>query len=164
MAIDIDLTEQQAHLLRNGRAIASAPISSGRSDYPTPTGTYRVLDKSADHISSQYGRIVDAYGNTIVADANSKMKIPAGGKFVGAPMPYFLRFKGGYGLHAGYLPGYPASHGCVRLPRDKARLFFQMAAAGTPVRVYGKPPRNRFGIPDHKIRRAIPVANTQRTW
>jgi lipoprotein-anchoring transpeptidase ErfK/SrfK len=48
-------------------------------------------------------------------------------------MPYFLRIHGGIGLHAGYLPGYPASHGCIRLPKVMALKFFQDATVGTPV-------------------------------
>jgi lipoprotein-anchoring transpeptidase ErfK/SrfK len=58
-----------------------------------------------------------------------------GTHFMGARMPYFLRFSGGAGLHAGYLPGFPDSHGCVRLPDNMARLFFENAPSGTPVRV-----------------------------
>jgi lipoprotein-anchoring transpeptidase ErfK/SrfK len=50
-------------------------------------------------------------------------------------MPYFLRIQGGTGLHAGYLPGYPASHGCVRLPEGMALKFFEDASVGTPVEI-----------------------------
>jgi lipoprotein-anchoring transpeptidase ErfK/SrfK len=50
-------------------------------------------------------------------------------------MPYFLRFHGGYGLHAGFLPGFPASHGCVRMPERMAQIFFANSSQGTPVRV-----------------------------
>jgi lipoprotein-anchoring transpeptidase ErfK/SrfK len=48
-------------------------------------------------------------------------------------MPYFLQIRPGYGFHAGYLPGYPASHGCIRMPYWKARQFFNTARIGTPV-------------------------------
>ena len=50
-------------------------------------------------------------------------------------MPYFLRFSGGYGLHAGSVPNHPASHGCVRLPAEMAKHFYANASVGTPVRV-----------------------------
>ncbi len=60
---------------------------------------------------------------------------PPGSTFVGASMPYFLRIVGGVGLHAGYLPGYPASHGCIRMPESKAERFFYAARVGTPVTV-----------------------------
>jgi lipoprotein-anchoring transpeptidase ErfK/SrfK len=50
-------------------------------------------------------------------------------------MPYFMRFNNGIGMHAGYLPGYPASHGCVRMPQDLAEAFFRHAPVGTTVEV-----------------------------
>lgn len=53
--------------------------------------------------------------------------------FVGASMPYFVEFMPGYGFHAGYLPGYPASHGCVRMPFWKARQFYHAAKLDTPI-------------------------------
>jgi lipoprotein-anchoring transpeptidase ErfK/SrfK len=60
---------------------------------------------------------------------------PPATTFRGAPMPYFLRIQGGIGMHAGYLPGYPASHGCIRLPERMAVRFFQNAPVGTPVEI-----------------------------
>jgi lipoprotein-anchoring transpeptidase ErfK/SrfK len=60
---------------------------------------------------------------------------PQGTTFRGSPMPYFMRICGGVGLHAGFLPGYPASHGCIRMPRGAAQSFFENAPLGTPVRV-----------------------------
>ncbi len=87
-----------------------------------------------------YGKIVDARGNTIVADADADMAVPRGGKFIPAPMHYFMRFNGADGMHAGYLPGYPASHGCVRMPQEYAIAFFNSVSAGTPVTVFGRTP------------------------
>jgi lipoprotein-anchoring transpeptidase ErfK/SrfK len=60
---------------------------------------------------------------------------PPGSRYLGAPMPFYLEFKPGYGLHGGHLPGYPASHGCVRLSYWKSRQFFNEARIGTPVTV-----------------------------
>ena len=65
------------------------------------------------------------------------MPLPAGAKFVNAPMRYFMRFTEGIGMHAGYLPGYAASHGCVRMPADRAAAFYQNVEVGTPVTVFG---------------------------
>ena len=64
-----------------------------------------------------------------------KEKPPEGASFQGAKMPFFLRFHDGAGMHAGRLPGHPASHGCVRLPRFMAEHFFENAPLGTPVTV-----------------------------
>jgi len=91
-----------------------------------------------------YGKIVDARGNTIVADADADMPVPRGGKFIPAPMHYFMRFIGADGMHAGYLPSYPASHGCVRMPQQYAIAFFNAVSVGTPVTVYGRTPAGRY--------------------
>ena len=140
LAIEIDLAAQKAYLLQDGQIIYESPISSGRPSHPTPTGNFKVTQKSANHLSSLYGKIVGANGKTLVRDADSDMPVPPGAKFVQAPMKHFLRFDGATGTHAGYLPGYPASHGCVRMPALKAELFFNIVEVGTPVRVFGKAP------------------------
>ena len=142
-SIEIDLLDQTAYLIRNGRAVLSAPISSGREGHFTETGSFKVIEKERDHFSSLYGRIEDARGNTIVADADADMPVPRGGRFVPAPMRYFVRFHSAIGMHAGYLPGYPASHGCVRLPEEKAIAIFNAVEVGTPVTVFGRTPRGR---------------------
>src|SRR4029077_13430338 len=103
-----------------------------------------VLEKERNHYSSMYGKIVDANGNTVVADADADMQGPRGGKFIRAPMSYFMRFNRGDGMHAGYLPGYPASHGCVRMPEQYAIAFFNAVQVGTPVTVFGRTPVNRY--------------------
>ncbi len=140
IAIEIDLTTQTARLLHDGGVVYESPIASGRPGHRTPTGRFQIVEKDEDHLSSLYGKIVDASGRTVVAGADSGMAVPAGGKFIAAPMHHFLRFDGATGMHAGHLPGYPASHGCVRLPPAKAALFFNIVEVGTPVRVSGTPP------------------------
>ena len=145
-SVEIDLGEQRAYLLYEREVVHEAPISSGRAGYSTPTGSFQILDKNADHRSSLYGKIIDARGRTVVADADSSMRIPAGGRFVNAPMPYFMRFNGGIGMHAGYLPGYAASHGCVRMPEESAQYFFNMVEPGTPVTVFGSAPAPRARV------------------
>lgn len=142
-SVEIDLQEQRAYLLLNRRVVLETPISSGRSGFHTNTGNFKITQKSPNHLSSLYGKIVDANGETIVADADSDMPVPPGGRFVSAPMPYFMRFNGGEGMHAGYLPGYPASHGCVRLPKENAIAFYRAVEVGTPVAVFGRTPRRQ---------------------
>ena len=140
IAIEIDLAAQKARLLHDGGVVYESPISSGRPGHRTPAGNFAVLQKDEDHLSTLYGRIVDAGGRTVVLGADSAMPVPRGGRFVPAPMRHFLRYDGATGMHAGYLPGWPASHGCVRMPPAKAALFFNIAEVGTPVRVFGTPP------------------------
>jgi lipoprotein-anchoring transpeptidase ErfK/SrfK len=143
-SVEIDLQEQRAYLLQNGRPVLASPISSGRYGHLTKTGVFEILEKEQTHYSSIYGKIVDARGNTVVADADADMPVPRGGKFVPAPMHYFLRFNGADGMHAGILPGYPASHGCVRMPQEYAIAFFNSVSAGTPVTVFGRTPVDRY--------------------
>ncbi len=126
-----------------------SPISSGRYGHLTETGSFKVIEKERNHSSSIYGKIVDANGRTVVTDADVDMKVPTGCRFVPAPMPWFMRFHGADGMHAGYLPGYPASHGCVRMPDQLAVAFYNAVDVGTPVTVFGRTPRtgeySRFG-------------------
>ncbi len=143
-SVEIDLQEQRAYLLQNGRPVLASPISSGRYGHLTKGGAFKILEKERTHYSSMYGKIVDAYGNTVVADADADMSVPRGGKFIPAPMHYFMRFNGADGMHAGYLPGYPASHGCVRMPEQYAIAFFNSVNVGTPVTVFGRTPAGRY--------------------
>ena len=124
-SVEIDLQEQRAYLLQNGRPVLASPISSGRYGHLTEGGSFKVIEKERNHYSSIYGKIVDASGRTVVADADVDMKVPSGCRFVPAPMPYFMRFHGSDGMHAGYLPGYPASHGCVRMPDQVCSCILQ---------------------------------------
>jgi lipoprotein-anchoring transpeptidase ErfK/SrfK len=135
VAILIDLPDQHAYLLSRGQVVLTAPVSTGREGYDTPAGQYSVIQKDIDHRSSIYGAYVR---DGIIVKENvdvRKDSRPPGSVFVGASMPYFLRIVGGVGLHAGYLPGYPASHGCIRMPESKAERFFYAARVGTPVTV-----------------------------
>lgn len=143
-SVEIDLQEQMAYLLHNGRPVLASPISSGRYGHLTKTGSFKVIEKERTHYSSMYGKIVEGRGNTIVADADADMSVPRGGKFIPAPMHYFMRFNGADGMHAGYLPGYPASHGCVRMPEQYAIAFFNSVSEGTPVTVFGRTPAGRY--------------------
>ncbi len=143
-AVEIDLEEQMAYLLQDGRPVLASPISSGRYGHLTRNGSFKVLEKERTHYSSMYGKIVDARGNTIVADADADMRVPPGGKFIPAPMHYFMRFSGADGMHAGYLPGYPASHGCVRMPEQHAIAIFNSVSVGTPVTVFGRTPAGHY--------------------
>jgi lipoprotein-anchoring transpeptidase ErfK/SrfK len=143
-SVEIDLQEQTAYLIRNGRVVLSTPVSTGRYGHLTGNGAFKVIEKELNHFSNMYGKIVDARGNTIVPDADADMPVPRDGKFIPAPMRYFMRFDGANGMHAGYLPGYPASHGCVRLPEENAIAFYNAVEVGTPVTVFGRTPRGHY--------------------
>src|SRR5437762_5116819 len=143
-SVEIDLQQQTAYLIRGNRVVLASPISSGRSGHLTETGTFKIIEKELNHYSSLYAKLVDASGRTVVSDADADMRVPRGGRFIPAPMRYFMRFHAATGMHAGYLPGYPASHGCVRMPEQNAIAFFNSVSAGTPVTVFGRTPAGRY--------------------
>ena len=111
VAVICSIPEQRVHVYRNGIRIGVSTCSTGREGHATPTGVFTVLQKDADHRSSTYNN---------------------------APMPNMNRLTwGGIALHAGNLPGYPASHGCIRLPLEFSALLFEVTHIGTPVIISG---------------------------
>lgn len=135
-AVRIDLGTQEAYFYKGGKLVGMSPISSGREGYNTPTGSFRIIQKNADHISNLYGNFVDASGNIVVRNVGvNRDRCPPGAHFEGAPMPYFMRVTGAVGMHAGYLPGVPDSHGCIRMPKEMAQIFFANTSVGTPVSI-----------------------------
>jgi lipoprotein-anchoring transpeptidase ErfK/SrfK len=135
-SIVINLTKQAASFYKGGKLVGVSAISSGREGFDTPAGNFKITQKNIDHASNLYGDYVDASGNVVVKDVDVKKDPrPAGTTFRGAPMPYFMRITGGVGMHQGFLPGVPDSHGCIRMPQRMARLFWDNAPLGTPVTV-----------------------------
>jgi lipoprotein-anchoring transpeptidase ErfK/SrfK len=104
----VSISKQRVYLMVEDDIAVDSPISSGRKGRSTPTGNFTVSEKDKNHISTIYH----------------------------CPMKYFLRLSGmSFGLHVGQLPGYPASHGCVRLPAEVAKLLFEKATVGTSVTI-----------------------------
>lgn len=135
-SISIDLGSQTATFFKGNQPVGKSPVSTGREGFGTPTGSFKVIQKNQNHVSNLYGDFVDGEGHVVKANvALGRDKCPAGASFRGAPMPFFMRIHGAVGMHAGYLPGYPASHGCIRMPRGAAQRFFENAPIGTTVRV-----------------------------
>ena len=111
VAVIISVPKQRVYVYRNGIQIGVAPCSTGKDGYDTPTGVFTILQKEKEHYSN-------AYDN--------------------APMPHMERLTwDGIALHAGKLPGYPASHGCVRLPPAFAEKLYGITQVGTPVIIAG---------------------------
>src|SRR5262244_3799737 len=135
-SIKISLGEQRAYFYKSGVLVGVSQLSTGREGLNTPTGSYKIIQKDKDHASSLFGDYVDASGKVVVANIDVKKDPkPPGAHFQGTPMPYFMRIVSGTGLHAGYLPGYPASHGCIRMPEFMAENFFRSVSVGTPVTI-----------------------------
>jgi lipoprotein-anchoring transpeptidase ErfK/SrfK len=151
----INLSEQRAYLVEQGRVTLVSPIASGKPGWSTPTGNFSIFNKDIDHRSRSFGSVIDADGRVVNSNATPNSRVPRGCHYCSAPMPYFMEFSPAVGMYAGYLPGYPASHGCVRMPRDFAELFFERVHTGTPVTVVGSTKNPT------RVRKAIPITPTR---
>lgn len=133
----VSITKQRAYLMTGDEIGIDSPISSGKRGHTTPTGSFSVLEKDKDHRSSLYGDYKDSQGRTVRSGISARIdSAPSGTHYVGASMKWFMRLTGeGVGMHVGILPGYPASHGCIRMPEPGAAQFYAHVKVGTPVRV-----------------------------
>jgi lipoprotein-anchoring transpeptidase ErfK/SrfK len=135
--IVVSLPKQRAYLMLSEQIVIDSPISSGKRGHTSPSGHFTVLEKDPNHHSTLYGDFVDHSGRTVRAGVSARIDAaPSGTHFTGAPMRWFMRLTGeGVGMHVGILPGYPASHGCIRMPTDGAKLFYDHVKVGTTVDV-----------------------------
>lgn len=137
--IKIGIHQQRARFFKGDTEIGWTAVASGLPSHPTPTGSFKVLEKTTDKRSNLYGKIYDAEGNVINSDANTRTdRVPAGGRFEGSYMKYWMRLTSeGVGMHVGPQPrpGYRASHGCIRLPEYMAEQFYKHVSVGTPVTI-----------------------------
>jgi lipoprotein-anchoring transpeptidase ErfK/SrfK len=135
-SVKISLGEQRAYFYKGGKLAGISQLSTGREGLNTPIGHFAIQQKDVNHVSTKYGDYVDAADNVVKPNVElGKDPMPPGSHFKGAPMPFFMRIHGGVGMHAGYLPGYPASHGCIRMPEFMAEDFFKSLSVGTPVTI-----------------------------
>jgi lipoprotein-anchoring transpeptidase ErfK/SrfK len=133
--VRISISRQRAYLFVGDEVYIDTPVSTGKRAGMTPTGTFRVMEKDLDHRSSIYGDFVDRQGRVVRSGISTKVdSAPSGTRYRGAPMKYFCRLtSSGVGFHIGVLPGYPASHGCIRLPAEIAPLIYAKVRVGTTV-------------------------------
>jgi len=131
MLLAVNLATQRAILFRNGVPIGASTVSTGRAGRETPTGIFTILQKQVEHYSSKYDN---------------------------APMPYMQRLTWqGVALHAGHLPGYPASHGCIRLPAGFAKALYGTTALGMTVVITDRLTMPRIG-PEQQMFARSPAA------
>jgi hypothetical protein len=131
----VSLAMQRAFLMNGEEVAMDYPISSGTKSRPTPPGSYAILEKVVDKASNSYGKVYDAEGNRVYGE-ETPAAVPEGGKFVGAPMPYWMRLTwDGVGHHIGPIPSgrYPASHACIRGIRSAIPTVYSKVKVGTPV-------------------------------
>lgn len=111
--LTINLGAQRFTYSEGGKVVRSGPVSSGKRGYGTPAGSFRVLGKQRTKVSSRY----------------------AGSDGRPASMPYSIQFRSNYFIHQGRLPGYAASHGCVRLRGGDASFLFSRLRPGDPISI-----------------------------
>ena len=134
--MQVDLGRQVATFFRGENRIGAAAISSGTEERQTPAGEYRILEKLEEKYSTKYGHIEDSTGHVVNDDATPGTPVPPGCRYVPAPMPFWMRLTTtGVGMHQGFLPGYAASHGCIRMDRNVVQKFFNAAHVGMRVKV-----------------------------
>ena len=105
----VSISDQRAYVYRGETLVAVSTVSTGKPGHATPTGTFPIKEKRAVHFSNKYNN---------------------------APMPHMQRLTNdGIALHAGHIPGHPASHGCVRLPGKFAAALFEVTQRGTAVTI-----------------------------
>lgn len=145
VTVRISLPDQIAEYERGGRPIGWSYVATGKEGHGTRAGTYRIMEKIVDKYSSKYGWIEDELGNVVDGDAKVGDRVPKGMKYVPAPMPFWMRLTSyGIGMHGGLIPepGKPASHGCIRLPKDFVPLVYDAVQVGTPVTITHAPSRH----------------------
>lgn len=132
--IVIDTEQQQAKYYIGGRQVGISAISSGKAGHGTPRGEFSIISKDINHKSSTYGSIVDSRGNVLVADYTAGQPRPQGGIYKGAEMNFGMQItRTGIWMHEGIVTSAPESHGCIRLPRKMAKIFFENTPVGSKV-------------------------------
>lgn len=142
VTVKISLSDQIAEFKRGGRDIGWCYVATGKEGHGTGAGTYKITEKIVDKHSNRYGWFEDEYGNVTDGDAKYNQKVPKGMVYVPAPMPYWMRLTSyGIGMHGGLIPepGKPASHGCIRLPKEFVPMVYEVVKVGTPVTITHAP-------------------------
>ncbi len=137
--IEVSLSEQRARVYRKDGGqtllVIDTRISSGKPGHATSTGSYHIKEKLVAKQSTLYGTWVNSAGETSGSSNDSRLRPAGASRFVGTEMPYWMRINGGIGMHIGYVPGYPASHGCIRVPEAIQPLIYSKVGLGTQVTI-----------------------------
>jgi lipoprotein-anchoring transpeptidase ErfK/SrfK len=148
ISVRISLSDQIAEFERGGREIGWCYVATGKEGHSTAPGSYSIMEKIEDKYSNHYGWMEDEFGNVTNGDAKPSDRVPKGMVYVPAPMPYWMRVTSyGIGMHGGLIPepGKPASHGCIRMPKEFAPILFDAVDVGTPVTITQA--RRKYGAP-----------------
>ena len=159
VTIWISLSDQIAEIERGGRKIGWCYVATGREGYSTKPGQYKIMEKIVDKYSNRYGWIEDELGNVVDPAAKAGTKTGEGMIYFPAPMPYWMRLTSyGIGMHGGLIPepGKPASHGCIRLPKDFVPKVYEAVQVGTVVTITQE--RSVWGMARAQLLNQTPTA------
>ena len=138
ISLSIDLGDQNVKVMRGNREIGWAYVAKGIEGRGTPAGTHRISEKLVKKYSNRYGWIENELGQVVNSDASPGDPVGPGERYMPAPMPYWMRLTNyGIGMHIGHIPhpGEPASHGCIRMPKEFVPTLFNMVDIGTRVKI-----------------------------
>lgn len=162
----VDLDRQRAYVYSQASLVAATRIASGKTNYRTSTGDFRIGQKNPNHASNLYGKLRNTEtGEDLPGEIDTRTTpVPEGMVFLGAPMPHFMRFHtldgkaSAIGFHQGHVPSRPASHGCIRLPSRSAKSLYKLLPSGTPVHIYG----DKYGTPARPLPEAAATATPKK--
>ncbi|MEQ1839968.1 MAG: L,D-transpeptidase [Verrucomicrobiales bacterium] len=146
VVVKVSLSNAMIYVVEGNRLLLATPTTIGTPENPTPKGQFKVFQKIPDKRSNTYG--FHASSDTI--RPGTRDNTPAGSRYVGYPMPYWVEFSPGYGFHSGCVWPMPRSHGCLRVHKNVAPKFFALAREGTPVLIADHQPEDQTagrGIP-----------------
>ncbi len=138
ISVQIDLSDQIATVKRGGREVGWSFVATGIEGRGTRPGTYQISEMLVDKHSNKYGWIENELGEMVNDDATPGTPRKSGERYMPAPMPYWMRLTHyGIGMHVGNIPspGDPASHGCIRMPKDFVPLLYAEVKLGTAVKI-----------------------------
>ena len=134
--IKVSLANRAVYVMEGDRPLLVTATAIGLPDKPTPRGDFRIYNKIAKKRSGSYGYSVN--GDSIRASTSGA----ATGRYIGFPMAFWCEFSPAYGLHEGAVWPIPRTHGCLRLHKNVAPKFFELARIGTPINIANSQPED----------------------
>jgi hypothetical protein len=127
--VKVSLANSMIYVVEGNKLLLATPTTIGTPENPTPVGHFKVFQRIPDKRSNTYGFHV----SSDAIRPGTRDATPAGSHYVGYPMAYWVEFAPGYGFHSGCVWPMPRSHGCLRIHKNVAPKFFELAKEGTPV-------------------------------
>ncbi|WP_018969951.1 L,D-transpeptidase [Rubritalea marina] len=141
--VKVSTNNQMVYVMEGNKPLLVMPVSVGKASTPTPKGNFTIYSKEEYRRANTHGYFKHSNGSYSRGYLRNK---PAGTKFIGTPMPYWMEFKSAYGFHTGWMKHTPCTHGCIRMHHNVAPKFFKIVKTGTPVNIaYSQPEDQTIG-------------------